>query len=95
MEKILEYLMKLTPEEMRDRRSAEDFSRHFMSYVEVSLAADIPAVITAVLSGTLALLIEGYDQAVMIDARTYPARGVEEPEDDKVLRGPTTALWKP
>lgn len=23
----------------------------------------------------------------MIDARTYPARGVEEPEDDKVLRG--------
>ena len=87
MEKILEYLMKLTPEEMRDRRSAEDFSRHFMSYVEVSLAADIPAVITAVLSGTLALLIEGYDQAVMIDARTYPARGVEEPEDDKVLRG--------
>ena len=87
MEKILEYLMKLTPEEMRDRRSAEDFSRHFMSYVEVSLAADSPAVITAVLSGTLALLIEGYDQAVMIDARTYPARGVEEPEDDKVLRG--------
>ncbi len=87
MEKILEYLMKLTPEEMAGRQSAEEFSRHFMTYVEVSTAADIPAVITGILSGTLALIIEGFEQALMIDARTYPARGVEEPEDDKVLRG--------
>lgn len=87
MEKILEYLMSLKPEDMEARRSAEDFTRHFVTYVEVSLAADIPPIITSVLSGTLALLIEGYNQAVMIDARTYPARGVEEPEDDKVLRG--------
>ena len=39
------------------------------------------------LSGTLALLVEGYREAILVDARTYPARGVEEPEDDKVLRG--------
>ncbi|MEG0691764.1 MAG: spore germination protein, partial [Oscillospiraceae bacterium] len=44
-------------------------------------------IITAVLSGTTALIIEGYSQAVMIDARTYPARSVSEPDDDKVLRG--------
>lgn len=87
MEKILEYLMKLTPEDMAGRQSAEEFSRHFMTYVEVSTVADIPAVITGILSGTLALIIEGFEQALMIDARTYPARGVEEPEDDKVLRG--------
>ena len=87
MEKILEYLMKLTPEDMEKRQNTEEFSRHFMTYVEVSPAADIPTVITGILSGTLALLIEGFGQAVMIDARTYPARGVEEPEDDKVLRG--------
>ena len=35
----------------------------------------------------MALLIDGYREAVLIDARTYPARGVEEPEKDKVLRG--------
>ena len=33
------------------------------------------------------LLIDGYDKALLIDSRTYPARGVEEPEKDKVLRG--------
>ena len=33
------------------------------------------------------LLIDGYTHAVLIDARTYPARSVEEPEKDKTLRG--------
>lgn len=33
------------------------------------------------------LLIDGYDKCITIDCRTYPARGVEEPEKDKVLRG--------
>ena len=30
---------------------------------------------------------DGYAQALTIDCRTYPARGVSEPEKDKVLRG--------
>ena len=32
-------------------------------------------------------LLEGYEQGILIDARTYPARSVGEPEKDKVLRG--------
>ena len=39
------------------------------------------------LSGITAVLIDGYDKCMMIDCRTYPARGVGEPEKDKVLRG--------
>lgn len=39
------------------------------------------------LAGTACLLVDGYDQAILIDARSYPARSVEEPEADKVLRG--------
>ena len=31
--------------------------------------------------------MEGYEKALLIDARTYPARSVSEPEKDKVLRG--------
>lgn len=33
------------------------------------------------------MLIEGYDSYLTIDCRTYPARGVSEPEKDKVMRG--------
>lgn len=39
------------------------------------------------LSGVFVLLLDGYEKAVLIDARTYPTRGVEEPDKDKVLRG--------
>jgi stage V sporulation protein AF len=40
-----------------------------------------------VLCGVFAVIIEGYDECILIDSRTYPARGVSEPEKDKVLRG--------
>lgn len=42
---------------------------------------------SSVLSGIFVLLIDGYREAVLIDARSYPSRSVEEPEKDKVLRG--------
>ena len=35
----------------------------------------------------MALLVEGYDECALIDAKQYPARGVEEPSSGKVLRG--------
>lgn len=79
--------MSLTRDDMADRRTAEEFVRRFITYVEVD-TLDKPADMAAqVLSGPIGLLIEGYDKVIMIDARTYPARGVEEPDDDKVLRG--------
>ncbi|MBR5267328.1 MAG: spore germination protein, partial [Lachnospiraceae bacterium] len=33
------------------------------------------------------LFIDGYEQCILIDCRTYPARDVSEPDKDKVLRG--------
>ncbi len=39
------------------------------------------------LMGVSCLFIDGYDCCFTIDCRTYPARGVSEPEKDKVLRG--------
>ena len=33
------------------------------------------------------MIVEGFSEAVIIDVRTYPARSVDEPENDKVLRG--------
>ena len=39
------------------------------------------------LSGVSCLLIDGFNKAILIDAREYPARNVQEPEKYKVLRG--------
>ena len=87
MEKIMEFTMKLTPEDLRERADTKAFADRFIPYVEVDLTDQVDKIATAVLSGTLALLVEGYPQAILIDARTYPIRGITEPDDDRVLRG--------
>lgn len=87
MEKILEYLMGLSPGDTEPAEDASQYCERFITYVEADLSDQCGDIVTGVLSGTLALLIEGYAQAIMIDARTYPARSVAEPDDDRVLRG--------
>ena len=51
------------------------------------METDDKNIFTQLLSGLSCLLIDGYDRVILIDCRTYPARGVSEPEKDKVLRG--------
>lgn len=87
LEKVLEFLMSIEEKQLTEIHTANDFSDTFMSYIETEVNQNYDDIITAVLSGTVALIIEGFSEALLIDARTYPARGVEEPEDDKVLRG--------
>lgn len=87
MEKVMEFLMSLPEEQVRSAQDVKEFANRFLPYVEVALCRDFQQICVQALSGTIALLVEGCDQAIMVDARTYPARGVSEPEDDKVLRG--------
>ena len=85
MQKILQYLMDLKAEGFP--QDAHEMSKMAIPYVEVDLDDTWEKILGALLSGVFVLLVDGYEKAVLIDARTYPARGVEEPDKDKVLRG--------
>lgn len=85
MQKMLQYFLSLTPENMPS--NAHEMSKRCMPFVEVDLLEDMNEIIKNLLSGVFVLLVEGFDKAILIDSRTYPARGVEEPDKDKVLRG--------
>lgn len=87
MSKMLQFFVNLQPEKVKSLQSAEEFAAHFVPYTEVALSDQPDEVVTAVLSGQLALLVDGYDKVILIDLRTYPVRGVSEPESDRVLRG--------
>ncbi len=84
-EKIFEFLLSLKPEDFPFRLS--EFEKKKIPYTEVEEVDDYETIITQILSGSILCLIDGYDQALSIDARTYPNRSIEEPEDDRVLRG--------
>lgn len=66
---------------------AEEFAQKYIPSIEVDLLDDMEQVMTSVLSGVTVFFVDGYQKALAIDCRTYPARSVEEPEKDKALRG--------
>ena len=68
--------------------AAARFADENVPYVEVETATDTDQAVLLVLSGGVCMLGETFGaSAVLIDARTYPVRGVEEPESDRVMRG--------
>ena len=83
--KILQVFQGIKPEAMPE--DAHGFSKKCIPYGEIGLVTDTNALITQLLTGITCMLIEGYDSYLTIDCRTYPARGVSEPEKDKVMRG--------
>ena len=85
MQKMLQRFMDIKPEELPE--NAHEMSKKYVPYVEVDLQSDFSQIIYFIMSGVFALFIDGYDQCILIDSRTYPARSVSEPEKDKALRG--------
>ena len=84
-QKLLQYFMDLTPDKMPE--DMHGMSKQFTPYVEVDIEDKWDTLIQSLLSGMFLLLIDGYEKALVIDSRTYPSRGVAEPEKDKALRG--------
>ena len=85
MVKIMASFFAVTEKNMPD--SARAFSEKVVSYVEVDIINDFDDIIRNILSGVTCLFIDGYEECIAIDTRTYPARGVDEPDKDKSLRG--------
>ena len=85
MQKIMTGFAAIKPEDMPE--NAAMFAKYQVPYVEVDVLQEMQQAVTAVLSGTPCLIVDGYSEAIAIDIRTYPARPVQEPEKDKVMRG--------
>lgn len=88
LEKVMEFLMKADEKEIKCCKTTREFANKFVPYVETDVHSKVDDFIKSVLSGAIGMVVEGYPEAVMIDARTYPVRSVGEPENDRVLRGP-------
>ena len=86
-EKILEFLFRITPDQLKNIDTAKEFSERFMPYVEVDDISDADAACTAVLSGGTVLIVDSVADFLVVDTRTYPVRSVSEPEKDKTMRG--------
>ena len=69
-------------------RAAEEFMNAHIPYVESTISCDLDLMVQMVLSGATLILGSTFGNfAIIVDARTYPARETGEPEGDKVMRG--------
>ncbi len=78
-EKLFEFLLSA--------ERVEDITEN-MPYVEFESTRDLDRLVTMVLSGAAAFVLDGVEEAFILDVREYPVRSISEPENDRVLRGP-------
>ncbi|HHT27533.1 MAG TPA: spore germination protein [Firmicutes bacterium] len=60
--------------------------RHIAAF-EVDTVDTLAGVVDQILAGPAALLIDGEEQAIILDVREYPVRSIAEPDLEKVTRG--------
>lgn len=58
-----------------------------IGYIQAEQVTDTDAIVKNVLSGASVLLVDGFDTAIILDARTYPARSIDEPDAERVTLG--------
>lgn len=87
MEYVRRDMYNLKKEDFKSISSAQELIEKALSSIEASTDTDIDSIVKAVLSGQTAMLCENFNEALILDYRTYPSRGVDEPDKEKVLRG--------
>lgn len=70
----------------------KDWISSHIGYIEVETFTDYDTLQNSVLSGAVGLVLENQSEGIIIDARTYPARGPQEPDLEKVTRGSRDGL---
>lgn len=86
MQEILKRLTYLHSDDL-SYDVVQDFFELYIPHIQVKLAPKLSGVVNQVLTGMSAMFIEGEEQAIVMDTRSYPVRGPEEPSLERVVRG--------
>ncbi|MGF7184988.1 stage V sporulation protein AF [Desulfitispora alkaliphila] len=86
MLQILNVIQSLKREDVAPN-TIKKLIQRYIGYIEVETVETVNEAIDEVLAGPLALIIDGQDEIILLDVREYPARGPEEPDLEKVVRG--------
>lgn len=85
-ERVMNFMMSC-PKEIKKGMTPEDFVQSVVSYIELEVSTDMNTVSKVVYSGAILMIVDGFAAGFLIKTRSYPKRSVEEPDNDKVLRG--------
>ena len=87
IERMGAFWLALKPETVQGMTRMQEFLDRCITFSESNVTFDVSDAVTSVFLGKSLLVVEGLSGAVLMDAKGYPSRGVDEPPDGKVLRG--------
>lgn len=90
---LIEALMRGIPElhgnfKINPQNLQQDLLDHLLTSAEVSTTSDLLELVTKVLQGNTALVLEGFSTAILAGTRGAEKRAVAEPDTEPVVRGP-------
>ncbi len=94
-EKLMEFLMREDDISFDNSFDKEYFAGKMIPFAECSTESDLDKALYFVMSGTSLLIVEGVDGVIVLDTRRYSTRGVQEPANDRTLRGPREGFVEP
>lgn len=89
-DQIMMYVLRSLALVKREDLAPDTFKKllkQYINYIEVETTDDLHEVVDKVLAGPIALVVDGIEEVIIIDAREYPVRGLEEPDLERVVRG--------
>lgn len=86
MHHLQEFLFRVSADEL-DENPVDKLMKRYIPYIEIGKTDDLNHVVNQVLAGPAALVVDGIAEVIVIDARTYPTRGPQEPDIERVVRG--------
>ena len=72
---------------LADTPDLQAFLERYVSVCDAAVERDRLTAVTAVFAGKTLLIIDGYEGGLLMDAKQFPLRSVEEPNSSRVLRG--------
>ncbi|MBO8138547.1 MAG: spore germination protein [Desulfotomaculum sp.] len=83
---ILHNLDEIKREDISVNTLEKLLSEH-VNHIQVQSENKLTTIINNIMSGPLAVVIDGEEKALIIDVRSYPGRQPQEPDLEKVVRG--------
>ena len=88
MQKLMMHFLSLKALGGYTENAADEFIKNNVPHIEADVVTELDQMIQMVLSGAALVLGSAFGRkAIIVDARTYPARETAEPQDDRVMRG--------
>ena len=88
---INEYILRPILESkvlLDDRDYIEYLSSHIIISSTLNKSTSMEDIVDSIVSGDTIITLEGYSQGIIVSSKGWKTRAIEEPNSEKVLRGP-------